>query len=268
MIERIKDLPVYYEEYGEGRPVLCIHGFAVDHRLMTGCLEPFFQKTTGYRRIYLDLPGMGKTPSAPWIKTADDILAIILTFIDRLCPSERILVMGESYGGYFSLGVLTKLASRIDGLFLICPSLVPNKSERILPPKKIVWQSNQLVSQNERELDEFLEMAVIATPEIYQTYQTTIASGLKLADHDFFTNYTFHFQDESEIHQLMFDKPTTILTGRQDHVVGYVSTLAIIEQFPRASFAIMDGAGHNLQIENPELFNAYLTDWLWRLSLD
>lgn len=30
------DVPVYYEVRGEGRPILIIHGFSVDHRLMEG----------------------------------------------------------------------------------------------------------------------------------------------------------------------------------------------------------------------------------------
>ena len=76
MVCLIRDIPIYYEEYGEGRPVLCIHGYSVDHHLMTGCLEPVFTQMSGYRRIYLDLPGMGKTPAASWIQNADDMLEI------------------------------------------------------------------------------------------------------------------------------------------------------------------------------------------------
>ena len=49
---------VYYESYGEGVPVLMIHGFYPDHRLMKGCMEPIFSSRPGWRRIYFDLPGM------------------------------------------------------------------------------------------------------------------------------------------------------------------------------------------------------------------
>jgi len=54
------DSEIYYEIYGEGIPVLMIHGWSVDHRLMSGCLEPVFAlHPTQFMRIYIDLPGMG-----------------------------------------------------------------------------------------------------------------------------------------------------------------------------------------------------------------
>ena len=60
-----EDLQMYYETVGEGVPVLMLHGYYVDHHIMTGCLEPVLEQAecAGYKRIYLDLPGMGKTKS-------------------------------------------------------------------------------------------------------------------------------------------------------------------------------------------------------------
>jgi pimeloyl-ACP methyl ester carboxylesterase len=58
----IGDVPMHYVEYGEGLPVLTLHGAGVDHREVMGCLDPVFDAPPGYRRIYPDLPGMGRTP--------------------------------------------------------------------------------------------------------------------------------------------------------------------------------------------------------------
>lgn len=55
------NVSVYYETFGEGFPIVLIHGFTPDHRLMTGCMEPVFENQPGWHRIYLDLPGMGQT---------------------------------------------------------------------------------------------------------------------------------------------------------------------------------------------------------------
>ena len=74
MICSVHDIPIYYKEYGEGKPVIFIHGWPVDHRMMADLFEPIFTKIQSYRRIYLDLPGMGKTPSVNWIKNSDDML--------------------------------------------------------------------------------------------------------------------------------------------------------------------------------------------------
>jgi len=51
----------YYEEFGEGEPILIIHGLACNIELMKGCIEPIFKKVNGYKRIYIDLLGMGKS---------------------------------------------------------------------------------------------------------------------------------------------------------------------------------------------------------------
>ncbi len=38
--------------------------------------------------------------------------------------------------------------------------------------------------------------------------------------------------------------------------------------YPRATFAVLDTAGHNLQIEQPQVFNALASEWLDRLQLE
>ena len=85
----VRGIPVYYEEMGTGRPVLMLHGWPGSHHLMTYNLEPLFAGRPGWRRLYPDLPGMGKTPGADWIASQDDILAVVLEFLDAVAPSER-----------------------------------------------------------------------------------------------------------------------------------------------------------------------------------
>jgi len=102
----LSNVSVYYEEYGEGRPFVNIHGFYPDHRLMKGCMEPVLSRRPGWRRIYFDLPGMGNTPAEPWIKGSDQMLDVVMDFIDRLIPDDNFVLAGESYGGYLARGVI------------------------------------------------------------------------------------------------------------------------------------------------------------------
>jgi pimeloyl-ACP methyl ester carboxylesterase len=51
-------MALHHNTYGEGTPVLAVHGWAPDHHLMTGCPEPVFADLPGYRRVYPDLTGM------------------------------------------------------------------------------------------------------------------------------------------------------------------------------------------------------------------
>jgi pimeloyl-ACP methyl ester carboxylesterase len=77
-------------------------------------------------------------------------------------------------------------------------------------------------------------------------------------------NYQFSFNlDDPE---LCFPKPTLVLLGRFDIEVGYRDTLKVIENYPRATYAILDKAGHGLSWEQPELFTALVKDWLKRVE--
>lgn len=269
MLCYIRDLPVYYEQYGEGKPILCLHGCPVDHRLMTGCLEPVFKYINGYRRIYLDLAGMGKTHSAPWIKNADDMLELIKGFINIIIPDQNFLVIGESYGGYLALGLIRDMQIKIDGAMLLCPVINHKASDKKHPTKGTLLKSDNFEAiTDDSDIDGFLNMAVIATPEIYEKYKSDILSGIKIADAEFLSRYEYELTFEDDLKTIELDKPMCILTGRQDHVVGYLKAFEILDRFPRATFAVLDCGGHNLQIEIEPLFNQYIRDWIWRIELN
>ncbi len=57
----VRGIPVFYEEAGAGGPLLMLHGWPSDHRLTSNFMEPILTERSGWRRIYPDLPGMGKT---------------------------------------------------------------------------------------------------------------------------------------------------------------------------------------------------------------
>ena len=98
----VKDVSIYYEEAGSGRPLIALHGMPLDHRHILNDLEPLFVNRKGWRRIYPDLPGLGKTGPVDWITNQDQVLDIVLEFIDTVAPEERFVVVGTSYGGYLA----------------------------------------------------------------------------------------------------------------------------------------------------------------------
>jgi len=269
----VHDIPIYYEEYGEGKPVISIHGWPVDHQTMKDPLEPIFCQVQGYRRIYLDLPGMGKTPSALWIKNSDDMLEIVIEFIKSVIGEESFLLIGESYGGYISQGLIHKMSEKINGVLLLCSMIDPREDdEKNLPERQIRYKPDQLdfIKESSKEYC-YMDMAVIITPEAYDKWQNNIQPALDIADMDFLTNncdmwYSTDFH--KAVSETTFNKPSCILTGRQDSIVGYKIAYELVERFPRATFAVLDCAGHMLEIERETLFRQFVKDWIWRVELD
>jgi len=65
---------LHHEEHGEGRPIVFLHGWTMDHRVEMADYEKIFAARPGWRRIYPDLPGMGRSAAGDGIRTQDDVL--------------------------------------------------------------------------------------------------------------------------------------------------------------------------------------------------
>jgi pimeloyl-ACP methyl ester carboxylesterase len=262
---------MYYEIIGEGRPILMLHGFYPDHRLMTGCLEPVFQNRPGWQRIYLDLPGMGQSPAEDGIDSSDKVLALLLEFVDRLIPGQPFALAGESYGGYLARGIIHRRPEWVDGLLLICPAIIANHSKRTLPPRvTLVEDPALLATLTKEEAAEFASMAVVQSDRNWTRYRDEIWTGVKIANTPFLERLRQRFEFSFDPDKLArpFTKPTLMLLGRQDTSTGYRDAWPIMEQYPRATFAVLDKAGHNLQIEQADLFTALVSEWLDRVEAE
>ena len=261
----------YYEEYGEGKPILIIHGLTCSMELMKGCIEPIFKEVNGYKRIYIDLLGMGKSNKCSLeYASSDKILEMLLSFIKEKIDKEFLLV-GESYGGYLSRGILSKCYKNIEGLMLLCPMIIPDDTKRTLPEGNLKFHDKEFlekIDKNKREL--FLEYMIIANEKMYKRFEKEVISGIEQANNDFIKklreNYSFSFNVDEEIKMINFPKPSLFITGRQDNTVGYYDLYNLLEDYPRATFAILDTAGHNLQIEQEEVFNSLFLNWLKRVE--
>ena len=133
----VRDIPVNYEEVGTGRPLLLLHWAGLDHRHVASDLEPVFENRAGWRRLYPDLPGTGQTPGADWISSMDDMLEVVLGFMDTVAPGERFVVGGVSYGGILARALLHSRQAQIDSLLLIVPGLDEPEGGK-LPPFQVI----------------------------------------------------------------------------------------------------------------------------------
>ncbi len=275
----VKDVSLYYEILGSGRPVVMIHGWGPDHRLMKGCMEPVFQSVKQpWKRIYFDLPGMGRTGGKPWINGSDRMLDVILAFIDAVIPGERFLLAGESYGGYLARGLVKMRPSAVDGLLLICSLVAPwvvtpeGTDKGDVPPLRVLERDPALLrSLSEADREKFESISVVQNARVWARFREEVLPGLKVMDADFLSNslgknVPFGFAVDQP--EQPFDKPVLMLMGRQDCSVGYRDIWRVIENFPRASFVILDKAGHNLQIEQDVLFDGLVKEWLDRVSAE
>ncbi|MEV6306567.1 alpha/beta hydrolase [Actinoplanes sp. NPDC051861] len=262
-------MSLHFVERGAGTPVLALHGWTPDHRLMLGCLEPVFAARPGFRRLYPDLPGMGRSTAAPSIASSDDVLAAVHEFVDKQLGDEPFLLAGESYGGYLARALTRDRPSQVRGLALICPiGTRVERNRRTVPEHAVLHRDPALSRTGDARFEaEFEAMSVVQTGETRRRFHDEIWSGLEEADQVAMARIAQRWVLTADPESgPPYTGPSLILTGRQDSSVGFVDQFALLEHYPRATFAVLDVAGHNLQIEQPGLFEALVNEWLDRVS--
>lgn len=265
MVFEGKNAAIVYETAGAGTDVLLLHGMGCDRKLMQGCMEGVFRARPGYRRWYVDLPGMGESDADIKNASADAILAALTEFVETLLPGPFLLA-GESYGGYLAQGLAARLGRRVKGLLLLCAAFVPEAGERDLPERSALQYDEAFLSTlEETARAAFCAYGVVANEETYGRYCAELLPGLQKADAAFGIALRQRYAFSFDVEKAVFEGPALIVTGRQDNCVGYLDAWRRLQRFPRATFAALDLAGHNLQIERPALFDALVLDWLDRV---
>ena len=267
----LKDITVHYESIGEGRPLVALHGWGMDHRYMVSDMEPLFKQRDGWQRIYPDLPGHGMTPGPDWIANRDQELDVVLEFIDAVIPEERFALAGSSAGAYLARGVVYRRPAAIDGLLLTVPLIVAGDSERHVPSHVTVVADPALVSALEPdEAEGLFEIVVVQNRKVLDYLRANVPSAEtgdeayqeKIREHP--ENYAFSFDVDALPEPC--PAPTLIVTGRQDSVIGYRDAWGILENYPRGTFAVLDRAGHFMEVEQEDLFHALAGEWLDRVE--
>ena len=247
---------VHHVEHGTGRPVLVLHGAGVDHREAEACFEPALSRVAGLRRIYPDLPGMGRTLAPETLRSADDVLDTLLHFADEVSGGTPYLLIGHSAGAYYAQAMAARRPARVAGLALVCP-LLPGLHD--VPAHRVVAGSGELGD------DVFRSYFVIQTPEMLERYERFVAPAAALVDEAALERIGERWALTSAAAPA-YPGPTVVLAGRLDSTVGYAAAADLLDHHPHASLAVVDDAGHALPHEQPDLLRAFLTEWLARVE--
>lgn len=265
---QVGDITLYYEEVGSGRPLLLLHGKPLDHRHIVSDMEPLFTDRAGWRRLYPDLPGMGKTRATATLTNQDQILDVVLGFMDAVAPGERFVVAGTSYGGYLARGLVYKRSDQIDGVFLHVPVVESDPTKQHLPQPLVVHEDPAFLAALAPDEQELPSVIVAQSMELLTTFRAVVHPAVAVADHAFLQRLDQHsaFSFDVDNLQSSFPAPTLILTGRQDIWCGYRDAYHLLDNYPRATFAVLDRAGHVLAVEQQPLFRALVREWLDRVE--
>ena len=264
----VRGIPVHYLDEGEGRPIVLIHGRPGYHLGPAYHFEPIFAERDGWRRLYPDLPGMGLTPGADWITSQQDMLTVLSDFIDAVIPGQRFAVVGMSFGGYMTLGLVHERRDDLDGVMLWAPAVQLDRDRSLMPPHQVFDQDPDVVASVGTDEQTWLQVATVHTAKTLAAFRAAIKPGFVMADMPFLERVSEHdsFDFDSTVIPEPVTVPALLLAARQDSVVGYADMVGLLESFPRATVAVLDRAGHALAEEQPAIFRALVGEWLDRVA--
>jgi pimeloyl-ACP methyl ester carboxylesterase len=259
-----------WEEHGQGDPVLCLHGFGMDRKVMTAAMEPVLGLRPGFRRVYADLPGHGE--SAAGAPDSAAVAAAVAGFIDDQLDGGPVLLAGWSYGGYIATALARLRPASVTGMLLICAGVKIRLADRDLPePAEPAGPAAAVTDPGlghwldgvPADLRDHLATAVgNRTAEVAARVAGALTAALP-GDEEYLTRLRSHgcrLPDEDD--PARYPGPVCVLTGRQDRIAGYADQFRDLGAFPAASYAVVAEAGHYLPFEQPGTFRALVLDWL------
>jgi pimeloyl-ACP methyl ester carboxylesterase len=246
---------------GEGLPIVLLPGFGLNSAVMSAAFEPVFAAISGWRRIYLDLPGTGG--SAPVDPHSDAVLDAVQETVESMISPAPFLLAGWSYGGYLTAGLVRRMPTQILGLLLVCAGGRIDPDERNLSRVLPSVPEPDWLAEVPDELRAHFSHAIGCQS---RSVANRVARAFELngpnADDylDVLRSTGYQLSDESSPHH--FDGNVMLLAGRQDRIAGRLDQFDALKHYGHGSFVALADAGHYLPFEQPERFMSSTLDWL------
>lgn len=242
---------IYYEDHGQGLPILLTHGYGASTGMWRGQVEAFRDRC---RLIPWDMRGHGRSdsPDNQALYTQDLAVEDMLAILDAL-RIEKAVLAGHSLGGFLSLRFHAKHPERVQALIL--QGCGPGYRK---PEARAEW--NKTAEQRARKLEERGLKGLGGGSEV-RVSEPGSAAGLARAARGILTQ-----TDSIVIDSLpKVTVPTLVVAGERDapYLTG---TEYMASRIPEAVKHIIRDAGHGPNVDQPQVFNAIVSDFLKRVG--
>ena len=250
-------------EHGSGIPLIAVHGFGVDHRILLP-LEGWVADHP-WRRVYLDLP-WAEGAADRGLGTPREVADAVRDEVEAIAAGGPFAIVGNSFGAMVARHVAHALRSQCLGLATLAGVFELDHAKRRLPPRDVVVADESVLDRAGSWRVDFAEMAVLQTADALAAFERFVLPGLRGSDPGVLerisSSYSAGYHPESS--EGAFTAPSLHVFGRQDHVVGFEDGLGVADHYVRGTFVVLDGAGHNLHLERPDAVAPLVRDWLLR----
>jgi pimeloyl-ACP methyl ester carboxylesterase len=256
-------ISIDYRDEGHGLPVIFIHAFPLSQAMWTGQIPAM---TPICRAITMDLRGFGASDVPPgpyWMAMmASDVRGLM----HRLGIARAVLV-GLSMGGYVAMSFYRNFPDAVCGLVLADTRAAADNQQgrerRLMSAEKAERDGTESVVEDMVQL--LLSQEAIDTrPDLVSRVRSIALQnrpeGIASAQRGMATR-----PDSTEM-MARVDCPALVIVGSDDRLSTPEETRGWQERTPNSLLAIIPGAGHLSNIEQPDTFNRAVADFVSTLS--
>lgn len=257
---------IYFEEAGEGVPLLCLHTAGSDGRQYRALMnDP--EITKNFRVIAFDLPRHGKSApppgfeKEPYLLTTDTYVDTIMTIVKAL-KLDRPVVMGCSIGGRAVLHLaLCHGESFRAAIGLQSATHAESKAGAEMGLADLFPLHRPDVHGGEASAASVMQLMSSHTPsnEKWETLWYYMQGGPGV-----FAGDLFYYFADGDLRNGLVDSldtkkcPLYLLTGEYDLSATPEMTRELAEAVNATHFEVMKGVGHFPMSEDPKTFRTYL----------
>ena len=255
---------IFYEEAGEGVPLICLHTAGADSRQFRHMLNDA-DVTRDFRVIAFDLPYHGRSnpPDNWWLQkyqlTTECYLGLIRDFW-RALDLERPVVLGCSMGGAIVLKVAAEYQEEITGIIgLESTAFAEGRDNDFLHHPAV--HGGELAASYTYGLNSPYSPEESARENWW--YYSQGGPGVYKGDVYY---YCFDMDTREDIKRIDTNRcKVSLLSGEFDYSATPAETKKAADAIAGSRFVLMKGMGHFPMIENYAGFKPYLMEELARM---
>ena len=264
--KRLNDFLMAFDDIGAGIPLLFIHGYPLSRMMWQPQLEGLSDIA---RVIAPDLRGHGNSTTeissgrnfSPYSMEmlADDCVHLL----DALEIYHPIILCGLSMGGYVSFAFYRKYPHRVAGLILAATRAIAD-SQAAKENRKVAIDTIKSKGINP-VLDSMLSILISPSSKVGNpaliTYVREIMHSVSVEG---MVGDLLGMMERPDSTPLLADikVPTIILVGNEDQIIPISEAEAMHAAISDSKLVILPEAGHLLNLEQPDLFNDVVRDYL------
>jgi len=267
--EKGRNIKLFYEDYGEGKPVILIHGWPLSHRMWEYQIDEVVN--AGFRCIAYDRRGFGDSDK-PWTNYDYDSLAQDLNDIITKLGLSEVTVVGFSMGGgevaryigKFGTANLSKAAliSAVPPYMLKTDGNPDGLEKEVFEgfKKEIRKDRPAFLKGFGKQFVNFDKVGDRISEEMTDYYWSIACKGSSNATLECIDSFglTDFRKDLKE-----FDIPTLVVHGDADQIVpNDISGKKSADMISKSEYHVIEEAPHGLVLTHTAEFNKILIDFL------